>query len=133
MPLHWFKNVMFATLWCLNLFRPCRMQKSYPLCATHELSTVVPSSYYCYPLSLLCTHFTSTTLFPVLSKHSVLVLSFEYLTDNSKLSSSFSFFFLKLRILFREANKTTEEPEQLSSSLRIERVSLTVSTLQDSV
>jgi hypothetical protein len=26
---------------------------------------------------------TSTTLFPVLSKHGILVLSFEYLTDNS--------------------------------------------------
>jgi hypothetical protein len=47
------------------------------------LPTIVPSSCYCYPLSLLCTHPTSTTLFPVLSKQSVLVLSFEYLTDNS--------------------------------------------------
>jgi hypothetical protein len=33
--------------------------------------------------TLLHTHPTSTTLFPVLSKQSVLVLSFEYLTDNS--------------------------------------------------
>jgi hypothetical protein len=37
----------------------------------------------CYPISLLCTHPTSTTLFPILSKQSVLVLSFEYLMDNS--------------------------------------------------
>jgi hypothetical protein len=47
------------------------------------LPTVVPSSCYCYPLSLLYTHPTSTTLFPILSKQSILVLSFEYLTDNS--------------------------------------------------
>jgi hypothetical protein len=34
-------------------------------------------------LSSIFTHPTSTTLFPVLSKQSVLVLSFEYLTDDS--------------------------------------------------
>jgi hypothetical protein len=33
--------------------------------------------------TLLCTHPTSTTLFLILSKQSVLVLSFEYLMDNS--------------------------------------------------
>ena len=37
--------------------------------------------------TLLYIHPTSTTLFPVLSKHSVLVLSFEYLTDNSYIST----------------------------------------------
>jgi hypothetical protein len=47
------------------------------------LPTVVPSSCYYYPLPLLYTHSTSTTLFPVLSKQGVLVSSFEYLTDNS--------------------------------------------------
>jgi hypothetical protein len=44
---------------------------------------VVLSSCYCYPLFLLYTHLTSTTLFLVLSKQSVLVLSFEFLMDNS--------------------------------------------------
>jgi hypothetical protein len=43
------------------------------------LPTVVPS----LSSTLLYTHLTSTTLFPILRKHSVLVLSFEYLTDNS--------------------------------------------------
>ena len=41
------------------------------------LSIVVPSRS-----TLLCTHPNSTTLFPILSKKSVLVLSFEYLTDS---------------------------------------------------
>jgi hypothetical protein len=49
------------------------------------LPIVVPSSCYCYPLSIVCTHPTSTTLFPVLSKKGVLVPSFEYLTDNSNM------------------------------------------------
>jgi hypothetical protein len=38
---------------------------------------------------LLCTHPTLATLFLVLSKQSVLVLSFEYLTDNSNMFSDF--------------------------------------------
>jgi hypothetical protein len=37
--------------------------------------------------TLLCIYPTSTTLFSVLSKQSVLVLSFEYLTDNSIVTS----------------------------------------------
>jgi hypothetical protein len=46
-------------------------------------------------LSLLSIHATSTTLFPVLSKQSVLVLSFEYLTDISNVSI-YNYYFLIL-------------------------------------
>jgi hypothetical protein len=53
------------------------------------LPTVVPFSCYCYPLSFLCSHPTSNTLFPVLSKQRVLVLSFEYLTDSSNVLPMF--------------------------------------------
>jgi hypothetical protein len=41
--------------------------------------------------TLLCTHPTSTTLFPILSKVSVLILSFEYLTNNSIVSMKYKF------------------------------------------
>jgi hypothetical protein len=50
------------------------------------LPTVVPSS----SSTLLCTQPTSTTLFPVLSKLTGSVLSFEDLTDNSIISSQIS-------------------------------------------
>jgi hypothetical protein len=39
--------------------------------------------------TILCTHSTSTTLFPVLRKQSVSVPSFEYLTDNSNIMMGF--------------------------------------------
>jgi hypothetical protein len=51
--------------------------------------TVVPSSCS----TLLRTHSTSTTLFPILSKLTVSVLSFEDLTDNSIVSLGSSVFF----------------------------------------
>jgi hypothetical protein len=59
-------------------------QYSYPL------STGPQFTSHCGPLltlllssTLLCTYSTLTALFLVLSKQSVLVLCFEYLTDNS--------------------------------------------------